>query len=514
LEVKPSVLQAGMHGAAQVDDVLQQRIHRILDKLSEARTRGLACFGSEKHGFRLNPPLDEADLRRFETAHGIELPADYRAFLQHAGNGGAGPYYGIYPLDMWNDFVGCVLDEVPPGDVLSRTSPLRPGFNDGLDTASDAGVLSACQGTLSIGTQGCAYATQVIVTSPLRGRVAYMDSDHFRPPYVVRDHDFLAWYERWLDELLGGYETSWFGFGPGGGEAEFIAIINGDQADDEPKGEAAWAFSRLPRLSDAAAAQVTAYIRHPLAEVRAGACAAVRKFEIRSGVDMVAALIGDPEASVRKEAVRTLMQLEPDRWADAVRDAVHRETDENAASSALFRLKESGKLAQSDLRRLIESSTQEGIRASAVYHLDWDALGSGDRDLATRLLNDPSRTVRNYAVLGLRQSRHPPETPMLIDLLEREQDPVIIHLLLESLCERADPAAAPVLLKLARAGDDFHRLKALEGLIRIGDGRAMEIATGMLEENRRPSRRVGSGSQTHTDTIGTLVSRMLQESRR
>jgi hypothetical protein len=108
-----------------VDDVLQQRIHRILDKLSEARTRGLACFGSETHGFRLNPP-------RHSTRHTSPLregarhraSSDYRAFLRHARNGGAGPYYGIYSPDKWEDFADWVLDNVP-GDVLSSPSPKK-----------------------------------------------------------------------------------------------------------------------------------------------------------------------------------------------------------------------------------------------------------------------------------------------------------------------------------------------------------------------------------------------------
>jgi hypothetical protein len=75
------------------------RVHRILQKLEQVRARNLSCFGSESHAFRLNPPLPEADLQAFETSHHIRLPEAYRTFLKHAGNGGAGPYYGIFPLD-------------------------------------------------------------------------------------------------------------------------------------------------------------------------------------------------------------------------------------------------------------------------------------------------------------------------------------------------------------------------------------------------------------------------------
>src|SRR5215831_17083463 len=95
-----------------------QRVLRILDKLGQALARGLSCFGSDSHRFRLNAPADEVELRAFEKEHGIRLPDDYRAFLRYAGNGGpgrggAGPYYGIYPLDKWSDFADWVVEDRP-----------------------------------------------------------------------------------------------------------------------------------------------------------------------------------------------------------------------------------------------------------------------------------------------------------------------------------------------------------------------------------------------------------------
>ena len=31
-------------------------------------------------------------------------------------------------------------------------------------------------------------------------------------PYLVRDLNFLDWYERWLDQALGGEPSDWFGY--------------------------------------------------------------------------------------------------------------------------------------------------------------------------------------------------------------------------------------------------------------------------------------------------------------
>jgi hypothetical protein len=86
---------------AQINDYVS-RVQRILQKLEQVRTRNLSCFGSDSHGFRLNPPLPEADLCAFETSHRIRLPDAYRTFLLHAGNGGACQYYGLFPLDECN----------------------------------------------------------------------------------------------------------------------------------------------------------------------------------------------------------------------------------------------------------------------------------------------------------------------------------------------------------------------------------------------------------------------------
>jgi hypothetical protein len=77
-------------------DAIEDAIGRILAKLAAVRRGGYASFGSEKHRFKLNPPLAEATIAAVEKQHTVQLPNDYRLFLAAAGNGGAGPYYGIF----------------------------------------------------------------------------------------------------------------------------------------------------------------------------------------------------------------------------------------------------------------------------------------------------------------------------------------------------------------------------------------------------------------------------------
>ena len=52
-------------------------IPRILAKLEEVRRRDLTCFGSGSHGYRLNPPLDEAAVRRAYERSGRIFDFEY-----------------------------------------------------------------------------------------------------------------------------------------------------------------------------------------------------------------------------------------------------------------------------------------------------------------------------------------------------------------------------------------------------------------------------------------------------
>lgn len=39
------------------------------------------------------------DIYNYENKYNIKLPEEYIFFLTQVGNGGAGPYYGLYPLE-------------------------------------------------------------------------------------------------------------------------------------------------------------------------------------------------------------------------------------------------------------------------------------------------------------------------------------------------------------------------------------------------------------------------------
>jgi len=106
----------------------------------------IVFFGADQHHFAINPPLPDVEVVAFEQIHRISLPADYRHFITHIGNGGAGPSYGIFPLGQMDEnynlkywferdgFLGVLSDPFPlivswnnlsgkPSDQLIDTDP-------------------------------------------------------------------------------------------------------------------------------------------------------------------------------------------------------------------------------------------------------------------------------------------------------------------------------------------------------------------------------------------------------
>jgi len=185
-----------------------ERIKQKLDHLRQVDTRR-TIFGAESHQYLLNPCLSEWQIRSFEQSYAIHLPDDYRSFLQAIGNGGAGPYYGIIPLEQ------SLRDWCREEDPLypSKEFPLHTSlelYTLGSGADFDRYMISYyTQGTIDICDYGCAIYFMLVVNGSEKGSIwvddRASDGGIFALTQRIGQHrhvDFLTWYENWLDKSI------------------------------------------------------------------------------------------------------------------------------------------------------------------------------------------------------------------------------------------------------------------------------------------------------------------------
>ena len=192
---------------------ITSRLTRLRDKLARLRELDSACalFGASAHGYRLGPVLEEAELVAFETRLGVNLPTEYRQFLKHVGHGGAGPYYGLFPLDGSDS--EDITEPEQTRNAFRWTESVNPtecedpcGQEDvWCDEGENPQVILRVPGALYICHYGCALRFFLVANGLSLGEVwmdRQADNDGLHP---VSGEDgrrlgFLDWYERWLDE--------------------------------------------------------------------------------------------------------------------------------------------------------------------------------------------------------------------------------------------------------------------------------------------------------------------------
>ena len=220
---------------------------RILDKLGRARAADpeYTVFGASAHRYVLHAPASPQAVSDFEERVGITLPAAFRRFLLEVGCGGdgyegsaAGPFYGVFGLESslrsesleWLAKVvarPCLLSprmSAAEWEALTARMGIADDTNDDQFDQAQAALFG---GLLPIGSQGCSMYHGLVVTGPHAGTVVNFDQECSSPPVFAFEPDFLAWYERWLDEVIDGdlfqKGPSWFGYTRGGPESELLA---------------------------------------------------------------------------------------------------------------------------------------------------------------------------------------------------------------------------------------------------------------------------------------------------
>lgn len=200
---------------------------KIKDHLSRLRRAAPDVFGANSHRFLLNESLGEGAVRHFEIEAGVELPGDYREFIAFIGNGGAGPYYGVFKIGTmedpghdcgsWHGDVGTLASPFPYSlersvDGVFVTGPLgyRRRYRDTNTPNEYANAdwhTGPVDGALPICHMGCGYFVWLVISGDEAGHLWYdgrAAEQGFEP---ILDQSgssitFARWYEEWLDASL------------------------------------------------------------------------------------------------------------------------------------------------------------------------------------------------------------------------------------------------------------------------------------------------------------------------
>ena len=199
----------------------------LIQDLERARASGTSfgMFGEESHGYELHAPLLETDVAAFENEHVIRLPDDYRQFLTRVGNGGAGPYYGLFQfgeMDQgfdhgpWGDFVGRLSSPFPHSSPWNDLTG-KPNEQALLDSNENDALIEAFEqkyydsrhvdGAIPICHLGCALRQWLVISGPEAGNVWCDARADYKGlfPLQTQGHvrtSFFKWYRDWLDEVL------------------------------------------------------------------------------------------------------------------------------------------------------------------------------------------------------------------------------------------------------------------------------------------------------------------------
>ncbi|GHO89406.1 SMI1/KNR4 family protein [Dictyobacter formicarum] len=182
------------------------RLNLIKEKLKSLKRQDtqFQTFGASEHTYELHPPLTPDEVSAFEQQHAIILPEDYRNFLLSIGNGGAGPYYGLFPIHMYNWELENVQD-----NFLALPFPHQKAWQPDSDVIDTEAVDENhtyfgnywIQGAMRICHFGCGVYLLLVVTGPERGNIWFDDRASDNGIYPA-ESNFLTWYETWLEDSL------------------------------------------------------------------------------------------------------------------------------------------------------------------------------------------------------------------------------------------------------------------------------------------------------------------------
>ncbi|MBK8253484.1 MAG: tetratricopeptide repeat protein [Polyangiaceae bacterium] len=154
----------------------------------------LTRFGASVHQYRWGKALAEEKIDDIEEEYGIEVPADYKAFLIHVAESGAGPYYGLLPFDA-------------PEQLQSLKGEFKHTrrYNPDTDAMNEAELAAfegdeTVAGTIALAHMGCGYFSILVIRGPRAGSV-WADVRSAGLGLIPTHNTFTEWYSDWVHAL-------------------------------------------------------------------------------------------------------------------------------------------------------------------------------------------------------------------------------------------------------------------------------------------------------------------------
>lgn len=163
-----------------------------------------------KSPYTLNKPLTNGQVEQFERRTKVDLPADYRDFLIHIGNGGK--FDRPLPVDLSHAsdaLRSCLQSESVDETYIGL--PFDPYkcklcFDDSLDAIDDDTedheydkmLLEAFHGTVTLYNDGCGYYDLLVVAGEQRGKVYAIDTCHGQGIREIAD-SFEAYFMKFIN---------------------------------------------------------------------------------------------------------------------------------------------------------------------------------------------------------------------------------------------------------------------------------------------------------------------------
>ncbi len=394
-----------------------EQLDRIRHKLDLARRADAKCevFGADGHKYRVAAPVSGVAIERFEAEQAISLPACYKAFLTHIGNGGAGPNYGVYALgEKLDEYTRSGVSRLAYPCVLSRemTQDEWRGLVSGKSQRGDAAggytdpEFSGFGGILPIGSQGCTYGQGLILNGEFQGHVVNVDFSTYDMPHICYDNTFLAWYERWLDEILSGIllqkHPEAFGHRMGGDDSKLLHEFDSGE-DYATRLDALCSMSRLLTASAASTDRLRELCNSEDPKIRHLALNALVKLDYEKSKDCLTAhLHGGDDDMMR--AAQSLIQHARERgrdWQALLQERLSAiQHNRNTLGFFCVLLEEQDLDFGASLLPLCSHENVE-LRASAVYSLGSSKNKSRYIEAFVEALRDPSSEVVESALDAL-----------------------------------------------------------------------------------------------------------------